>query len=617
MLREPSHQPPPQTSETQEDSEDDDDDDDSSSEEGEGSGESSSEAETETEERSDNRTSSSGPSRSAHTEDRTGQASAATASGSTATRSHLPNRQRQASGPHLGHGRQLSVSSIREDDEEDSSAFPNFANYQMTTSTTQQTATSDISGIIPSDTSSSQQSALYNRRQVEQPRISLPSFDTAASGSSPSANWNLGTPKTPTAGAQALFNPSWTSFNTATPTGGAPPNPVNSVTASSSSEVEYPRSAVPPTDVSPALPRDESPTNVSEGEYFTASASESTQGSSGVANRTLADENVTTPMQRDPPTLPSTADIAPPLAALNLGAPVEALSTVTENSASRPLIVNDSGGQPQFALLEHATAEDEPVLLNAIPGPPDTPTDSGQNSRSMTPGRASPALGGRMTRPMMNKQASRSMVNLVSPSREDERESQPPIPLSAGMNRTSTNASTVSNVSASARISSGARTPVSARSSVDWAKPPPTPGIGMMQPFKFPGTGEPQQSPKQMVQNRQLQALGPSPMKRRRSMDAILDKLPDYAPPAKGIWLPRPRDEEGHEKLPEYFCHVSGQASGGINDGKLTLDSFLGAYRRLPSAENGVHSSWCPGSRPKLETTLLCHPRNSIKRLQA
>ncbi|KAJ9123431.1 hypothetical protein QFC22_001633 [Naganishia vaughanmartiniae] len=393
-------------------------------------------------------------------------------------------------------------------------------------------------------------------RQVEQPRLSLPSHNTPASGPSKTATWNLGTPKTPTAGAQAFFSPSWTSFNASTPTGNPPPNPVNSVTASSSSDVEHPRSAEPPLHVADPSPREESPRDVSQGQYFTASASESTD-SAAVTNPTLAGEHVVTPMPTDPAILPAIAELAPPLAAPNMGASVVPSSTLTDTSPSTPLIVNNLDGRPQFALLEHATAEDEPVLLNAIPGPPDTPTDSRPNSRSMTPGRASPAPSGRVTRPSLYKQASRSMVNLASPSREEDRESQPPMPMSAGMNRTSTNASTMSNVSASAKIPSGVRTPVSARSSADWAKPPPTPGIGMMQPFKFPGTGEPLQSPKQMVQNRQLQALGPSPMKRRRSMDDIHVRLPDYAPPAKGIWLPRPREEEGNEKLPEYFCHVS------------------------------------------------------------
>lgn len=557
MLREPSHQPPPQTSEAQEDSDDDDDDDESSSEEGEGSGASSSEAETETEESSEHRASSSGPTRSLITDDRLGHASTTTSSGDTATRSFLPNRPRHASGPHFAHGRQVSVSSIREENEDDSSAFPNFANYQMTTSPTQQTTTFDSPGIIPSDSSNSQQSALSSRRHVEQPRLSLSSLDATVPGPAKSATWNLGTPKTPKAGAQAFFNPSWTSFNAATPTGGSPPNPVNSATARSSSEVEYPRSAVPPREVADRSPRDGSPSNVSQGGYFTASASESTDAGIAVSNSTLAGENVSTPTPRDPPALPQVADIAPPLAALNLGAPVAASSTPTETTASTPLIVNDMDGQPQFALLEHATAADEPVLLNAIPGPLDTPTNSGQNSTSLTPARASPVPSGHIARPSFYKQASRSMVNIASPSREEESESQPPMPMSAGMNRTGTNTSTMSNTSASAKIPSGVRTPVSARSSGDWAKPPPTPGVGMMQPFKFPGTGEPQQSPKQMVQNRQLQALGPSPMKRRRSMDDIHVRLPDYAPPAKGIWLPRPREEEGHEKLPEYFCHVS------------------------------------------------------------
>ncbi|KAJ9100729.1 hypothetical protein QFC19_005468 [Naganishia cerealis] len=573
MLREPSHQPPPHAPEIQEDSEDDDDDDDdddeSSSEEGEGSGAGSSDSETETEEGVETRGSSSsqtgtssGPSRSTGTDVPTTQAFSLGTSGSAATRILLHNRPRQGSGPpQLGHGRQLSVSSISEENEEDSNPSPNFANYNIPSSPTQQTSSSDVNGIVPINTSSSQRSALSNRRHIDQPRLSLSSLGSSDSRPAQPATWNLATPKTPTADVPVFFAPSanqpmqWTSFNSATPTGGPPPIDANPGTSRKRTDLEP---SQPPTSSAgisgDAPPQDTSPRSHTQGEYFSATAPGNEYRVSANTGTTLAGDNARTPMPVDRPLPTETADIASPLAALKLGAPVAASTPVAESSVSTPMLAMNPGGQPSFAVLEHATADDEPVLLNTIPGPPEALNDSVPNSTTLTPSGESPIPGAGFTRPSFHKQASRSMVNLASSFREEDNELRPPMPLSAGMNRTFTNASSISNLST--RPPSGARTPGSARSSFDWAKPPPTPGIGMTQPFKFPGAAESQHSSKQVVQNRQLQALGPSPMKRRRSMDDIREKLPDYAPPAKGIFLPRPREEEGREKLPEYFCHV-------------------------------------------------------------
>ncbi|WVQ98705.1 hypothetical protein IAU59_005836 [Kwoniella sp. CBS 9459] len=77
----------------------------------------------------------------------------------------------------------------------------------------------------------------------------------------------------------------------------------------------------------------------------------------------------------------------------------------------------------------------------------------------------------------------------------------------------------------------------------EWAKPPPTPAAGLSS-FNFWAGGKDKPA-----------------LKRRRSMDDSTKAPPKYEPPFPGVFIPRPRDEEGREKLPEYWCavHIEGQ----------------------------------------------------------
>lgn len=565
MLREPSHRPPPQAQEAQEESDDEDAEDESSSEEG--SGDNSSDSDTETE---DAATTNRAQNSSDAARDRTGSASSGTSTsssvssddttlqngvtstlGNAGSRGLLAHRPRQPSGSHPGHAHQASVSSITEENEEDGTAAVDFGDYDMASSPMQ------LTSAAPSN-ANAQQPAIASRRQSDQPRLSLSSIEPASSSERNAASWNLATPGTPTAGATSFFGASsvdesthWTSFGAPTPTNG-PSRPVSRPQLNGSAGTQAtrsPESAVPPKSSSDniqstAISQSGDPASQGSASYFDGPIPErSTEPSLGVGSNLDA---VSTPTQNDIPSRrvssDNTGSLAAPLASLNLGPSVDAatqpsvpLGPLSEEpgSARVPEPRND------FTVLKHATQADEPVLVNTISEP--------------NPTADIPAL--KASRPSFYKQASRSMVNLSSSSREPIAESQPSMPMSTGMDRTATNTSTSSNVSGP--LPSGFRTPASTRSSADWTRPPPTPGVGMMQPFKFSAVAETLQSPKQMVQNRQLQALGPSPLKRRRSMDDMKEKLPDYAPPAKGVYLPRPREEEGREKLPEYFCHVS------------------------------------------------------------
>lgn len=74
----------------------------------------------------------------------------------------------------------------------------------------------------------------------------------------------------------------------------------------------------------------------------------------------------------------------------------------------------------------------------------------------------------------------------------------------------------------------------------EWAKPPPTPAAGFAGMFWNRKDGE-----------------KPAALKRRRSAGDTSAAPPDYEPPHPGVVIPRPRDEEGREKLPKYWCAVS------------------------------------------------------------
>ncbi|ORY33798.1 hypothetical protein BCR39DRAFT_557023 [Naematelia encephala] len=79
----------------------------------------------------------------------------------------------------------------------------------------------------------------------------------------------------------------------------------------------------------------------------------------------------------------------------------------------------------------------------------------------------------------------------------------------------------------------------------EWAtKPPPTPAAGFGQFFWA-------------KERKDLEKPG---MKRRKSADDVATPPPEYEPPHPGVVIPRPRDEEGREKLPGYWCavHIEG-----------------------------------------------------------
>lgn len=90
----------------------------------------------------------------------------------------------------------------------------------------------------------------------------------------------------------------------------------------------------------------------------------------------------------------------------------------------------------------------------------------------------------------------------------------------------------------------------------EWAKPPPTPAAGFAGVFWNRKDGD------------------KPALKRRRSAGDTEGAPPGYEPPHPGVVIPRPRDEEGREKLPEYWCAVSGICLDVTIGGRIVTDTF-------------------------------------------
>jgi hypothetical protein len=148
-------------------------------------------------------------------------------------------------------------------------------------------------------------------------------------------------------------------------------------------------------------------------------------------------------------------------------------------------------------------------------------------------------------RPVFFSQASQSMVNLGSstprgsnaeqmPAAERSTPQQPQLQAVRSRER--------ENAPGRIDIPKPKFSPMPGTPGAEWAKPPPTPAAG------FGG----------MFWNRKD---GDKPaLKRRRSAGDKGDTgtmPPEYSLPLPGVIIPRPRDEEGREKLPAYWCAVS------------------------------------------------------------
>ena len=140
-------------------------------------------------------------------------------------------------------------------------------------------------------------------------------------------------------------------------------------------------------------------------------------------------------------------------------------------------------------------------------------------------------------RPTIFTQASQSMVNLASPRRASDAGVQTPKAL-----QSQSPLEKRENAPGKIDIPKPKFGGVPGTPTGEWAKPPPTPAAGFGGMFWSRKEGD------------------KPALKRRRSLGDKGDTevvLPDYSPALPGVYIPRPRDEEGREKLPAYWCAVS------------------------------------------------------------
>lgn len=225
----------------------------------------------------------------------------------------------------------------------------------------------------------------------------------------------------------------------------------------------------------------------------------------------LAVEATAQPLAVDAPRDPATNIIPPP--------PVEVAEENEEDASDEG---NETSSSHDNSSMTHASPQ--PISSAALP-------DTANTIRPVN-----------TTRPSMYHQLSQSMINFGSSTDDqgaptagvgaDKASVRPQLETI----RSREGAPTKIEIPKPAQMGNGTApfTP-----GAEWAKPPPTPAAG------FAG----------MFWNRKE---GDKPaLKRRRSAGDTEGAPPGYEPPHPGVVIPRPRDEEGREKLPGYWCAVS------------------------------------------------------------
>ncbi|ORX39860.1 hypothetical protein BD324DRAFT_648480 [Kockovaella imperatae] len=94
----------------------------------------------------------------------------------------------------------------------------------------------------------------------------------------------------------------------------------------------------------------------------------------------------------------------------------------------------------------------------------------------------------------------------------------------------------------------------------EWKRAPPTPAAGFNGYLASRGldkNGGPLIASPSMSRSSSAQRQ----LTRRLSADDLTISPPRYTPPEPGVWIPKPREEEGREQLPKYWCavHMEGQ----------------------------------------------------------
>ena len=197
---------------------------------------------------------------------------------------------------------------------------------------------------------------------------------------------------------------------------------------------------------------------------------------------------------------------------------------------------------PSMDPMSGDDSEDEDEdSTGATPSPPQVTSPPATQNAVSTPQRTGLLTPGTSSsRPSFYSRPSRSMVNL-STSTPEAQPAQPRLQAGADILPIRSRERPPTKITIPARLM---RPEAILTPSSEWKRAPPTPGAG------FAGY----MASRSRVNVSQVPS---TPLARRRSMDDLLKPPPEYEPPLPGTWIPRPRDEEGKEKLPGYWCAVS------------------------------------------------------------
>ncbi|WVQ71626.1 hypothetical protein IAR50_001166 [Cryptococcus sp. DSM 104548] len=230
----------------------------------------------------------------------------------------------------------------------------------------------------------------------------------------------------------------------------------------------------------------------------------------------------------------SDASLAPGLP-FGLGAPVGAAPEVDEAPVEVISMEQPTGDEDDEArsVIEEESDEEEDGrgATSEDTNEVDTPSVEAEEPPLNGP-TARPAIP---TRPSLYTQGSISMIDL--PSRPADNASAPQVSVKPSLRTVNSGEAVPLHIDMPPPNAG----PSGLLSPAEWAKPPPTPALGL-DGFNL---GSKKDLPTK-----------PVAAKRRRSADDLSAPPPKYEPPFPGTFIPKPRDEEGHEHLPRYWCSV-------------------------------------------------------------
>ncbi|ODO03434.1 hypothetical protein L198_02281 [Cryptococcus wingfieldii CBS 7118] len=228
--------------------------------------------------------------------------------------------------------------------------------------------------------------------------------------------------------------------------------------------------------------------------------------------------------------LPSDSGLAPGLP-IGLGVPVGTTATVDDPPVvNRESSADDEDDEVISVIEEESDEEDGRGTTSEGTNEVDTPSVEAVEPSS-TGLAARPSIP---SRPSLYTQGSISMIDLPSRPKDTANTSAPQVSVKPSLRTVQSGEAVPLHID----LPPPNAGPSGLMSPAEWAKPPPTPALGI---DRF---------------NLGVKPSKPLAAKRRRSADDLSAPPPKYEPPFPGTFIPKPRDEEGQELLPKYWCSV-------------------------------------------------------------